>query len=118
MHRIEKINEEISRELTGILRTVKDPRVSCAFISITGVEAAKDLSTAKIYYSVLSGESADVAKGLVSATGYIRRELAMRLNLRNTPKLIFVYDNSTERAMRISDILNNIYSDGENPKDN
>lgn len=114
-HRTDKINESVSREITDILRSVKDPRVSGAFISVTGVSVSNDLSFAKVYYSVLgtNANDRDIAKGLDSASGYIRSELAARLNLRVTPKLSFVKDNTAERAMRISDILKNIeYSDG------
>ena len=114
-HRTDKINESVSREITDILRSVKDPRVSGAFISVTGVSVSNDLSFAKVYYSVLGANAndRDIAKGLDSASGYIRSELAARLNLRVTPKLSFVKDNTAERAMRISDILKNIeYSDG------
>lgn len=113
-HRTDKINESVSREITDILRSVKDPRVSGAFISVTGVNVSNDLSFAKVYYSVLGSNANDreIAKGLESASGYIRSELAARLNLRVTPKLNFVKDNTAERAMRISDILKNIeYSD-------
>lgn len=113
-HRTDKINESVSREITDILRSVKDPRVSSAFISVTGVSVSNDLSFAKVYYSVLGSNANDreIAKGLDSASGYIRSELAARLNLRVTPKLSFVKDNTAERAMRISDILKKIeYSD-------
>ena len=108
MRRIDRINEEVSKELTMIFRTVKDPRVSGAFISISSVDVSGDLSFAKIYYSILSGDGSEVKKGLNSASGYIRSELARRLNLRNTPKLIFMQDNVTERAIRISQILKDI----------
>lgn len=107
-HRIDRINESVARELTDILRTVKDPRVSGAFISITGVDVSADLSFAKIHYSVLGESDPKLAKGLVSASGYIRGELASRLNLRVTPKLNFIKDNTAERAMKISGILRNI----------
>ena len=104
--RQDKINEEVARELTSILRTVKDPRVSGAFISVS-----RDLSLARVYYSVLgSADGAD--KGLASAAGYIRSELAARLNLRVTPKLVFLRDDSAERAMKISEILKDIDEDG------
>lgn len=104
-HRIDQINEEVREVMTGIFRTVKDPRVSKAFVSVTGADVAKDLSVAKIYYSVLAGKDEEVAEGLKSAGGYIRSELASRLNLRITPKLTFVKDDSTEKAMHIASIL-------------
>lgn len=114
MHRQEKINEEVAREITAILRTVKDPRVASAFISISSADVTRDLSYAKIYYGVLGDGGKDVEKGLASASGYIRSELARRLNLRLTPKLIFIKDESTERAIKISRILSDLDIDGEN----
>ena len=108
MHRQEKINEEVAKEVTSILRTVKDPRVTSAFISVSSANVTRDLSYAKIYYSILGGSTEEVDKGLRSASGYIRSELASRLNLRLTPKLIFIKDESTERAFKISKILNDL----------
>ena len=114
--RQDKINEETARELTEILRTVKDPRIGSAFVSVTGCEVTRDLSYAKVYYSVL-GEDAGVAEGLNFASGYIRRELAARLNLRLTPKLIFVPDHSAEKALHISEMLKNITYSEEDGND-
>lgn len=106
-HRQDKLNNAVSGELASIIREVKDPRVSGAFVSIVGASVSPDLSTAKVFYSVL-GSDEGVDKGLVSASGFIRSELAKRLNLRITPKLTFVRDNNTERAMNISRILKDI----------
>ncbi len=106
-HRQDKLNNAVCGELAAILREVKDPRVSGAFVSIVGANVAPDLSNARIYYSVL-GPDEGVQKGLVSATGFIRSELAKRLNLRITPSLTFIRDNNTERAMNISRILKDI----------
>lgn len=115
--RQDKINEQVTKELTEILRSVKDPRVSGSFISIMQVLVTKDLSVARIFYSVI-GQERDVEKGISSANGYIRKELATRLNLRITPKLEFIRDNSSERAMSISKILKDINEDIENrPKE-
>ncbi|MBO4453105.1 MAG: 30S ribosome-binding factor RbfA [Clostridia bacterium] len=105
--RQDKLNHAVSEELAVILREVKDPRVSHAFISISGANVAPDLSTAKVFYSVL-GESGDVEKGLASANGFIRSELASRLNLRVTPKLVFVKSTNIEDAMRINRIIKEI----------
>ncbi|MDD4124421.1 MAG: 30S ribosome-binding factor RbfA [Eubacteriales bacterium] len=112
-YRIDQINEQVREVMTAIFRTVKDPRISKAFISVTGADVAKDLSVAKIYYSVLVGKEDDVAEGLKSAGGYIRSELAKGLNLRITPKLTFIKDDSTERAMHIASLLKEI-DDGNN----
>ena len=106
-HRQDKLNNAVCLELAAILREVIDPRVSGTFVSIVGASVSPDLSTARIFYSVL-GDDTGVQKGLVSATGFIRSELAKRLNLRITPKLTFVRDNNTERAMNISRILKDI----------
>lgn len=105
--RQDRINEEVARELTSILRTIKDPRVSGAFLSVTGADVSRDLSLARVYYSIL-GEAEGAEKGLSSAAGYIRSELAARLNLRVTPKLVFIRDDSAERAMKVSEILKDI----------
>lgn len=114
--RQDKINEQVTRELTEILRCVKDPRVSGTFVSISAVEVTRDLSLAKIYYSVL-GEDKGVKDGLNAANGYIRRELAHRLNLRITPKLVFLRDNSAERAINIAEILKEVLPDGSDNQD-
>ncbi len=103
-----RINDEMQKELMVILRGVKDPRVSEAFVSITAVDATPDLKYAKVYYSCLSGNKKDVAKGLRQASGYIRTQLARSLNLRMTPELTFIEDASVEHGARIAKILENI----------
>ena len=105
-----RINEEMTKELTKILPTVKDPRVSSAFISITAVDCTADLKYAKIYYSSMGGKDSDegVRDGLKSATGYIRRALAQTLNLRQTPELTFIRDNSVENGAHIAELLESI----------
>lgn len=100
-----RINEEIQREMTSILRRVKDPRVSDAFISVTAADCTADLKYAKIYYSALSGDPKEIAKGLKAATGFIRRELARSLNLRITPELTFLPDSSIAYGAHIASIL-------------
>lgn len=103
-----RINEEIQKEMTMILRKVKDPRVSDAFISVTAADCTADLKYAKIYYSALSGDPKEIAKGLKAATGFIRRELANSLNLRITPELTFLPDTSIAYGAHIASILNNL----------
>ena len=100
-----RINEEMQKEMTSILRKVKDPRISDAFISITAADCTADLKYAKIYYSALRGDAKEIAKGLKAANGFIRRELARSLNLRITPELQFVYDESIAYGAKISSIL-------------
>lgn len=109
-YRIRRINEEVQKEISEILREVKDPRVSRNFISITAAEVTGDLKFAKIYYSVVSPmhELKEISKGLRSATGFIRGQLARRLNLRQTPELTFVYDSSAENGAYISSLLKKV----------
>ena len=106
-NRIGRINEEIQRELSSLLRTIKDPRVADAgMLSVTAVETTPDLKYAKIYVSVLDkSASAQALKGLKSASGYLRRELGQALNLRNTPELTFVRDDSIDKGAHILDML-------------
>lgn len=103
-----RINEEIQKEMTMILRKVKDPRVSDAFISVTAADCTADLKYAKVYYSALSGDPKEIARGLKAATGFIRRELASSLNLRITPELTFLPDTSIAYGAHIASILNNL----------
>ena len=90
-----RVNDEVQRELSQILREIKDPRVS-KLTSITMVEVATDLKTCEIHFSVLGTEEEgkETLQGLRSASGFIRRELAHRVNLRNTPELHFILDHS------------------------
>ncbi len=103
-----RINDEVKKELSLILREVKDPRISDAFISVTSVEVSGDLKFAKVYYSAMMGDKKEVAKGLKSSAGYIRREVARRLNLRMTPEFSFYEDHSIEHGAHISKLLNGI----------
>lgn len=99
-----RINTEVQRELSNILRGgIKDPRVA-PWTSVVAVEVAPDLKTSKAYISVLGDEKAqqDTLKGLQSAEGFIRRELARTLNMRNTPEIQFVLDQSIEYGVRMS----------------
>ena len=104
-HRLNRVNEEVAKEMSGILRELKDPRVKSGLVTITQCNVSSDLKFAKIYFSVLNIDAEEVKKGLVSAKGYIRNELAARLNLRNTPELTFIPDDSMEKGARINKIL-------------
>lgn len=106
-NRIGRINEEIQREMSALIRTVKDPRVQDAgMMSVTAVETTPDLKYAKIYVSVLDkSASVQALKGLKSASGYLRRELGRALSLRNTPELAFVQDDSIDKGAHILDML-------------
>ena len=104
-NRIGRINEEIQRELSTLIRSVKDPRVT-GMISVTAVDTTPDLKFAKIYISVLDkSDSTQVLKGLKSASGWLRRELGRALNLRYTPELTFVQDDSIDKGAHILDLL-------------
>ena len=106
-NRIGCINEEIQRELASLIPNVKDPRVS-GLISVTAVDTTPDLRYAKIYISVLDkSDCAQVLKGLKSASGYLRRELGHALQLRYTPELTFVRDDSIDQGAHILDMLRN-----------
>jgi ribosome-binding factor A len=103
-HKGERVNGEVQRELSNIIRTeIKDPRIA-PLTSVTAVEVTQDLKYCKAYISVLGDEEAgnDTIAGLKSAAGFIRRELARRINLRNTPELIFVLDTSIAYGMEMS----------------
>ena len=107
-NRIGRINEEIQRELSALLRTVKDPRVH-GLVSITHVDTTSDLRYAKVYVSVLDKSDVDqVVKGLKSAGGYLRRELGRALSLRYTPELVFQEDTSIDKGTHILKLLNDI----------
>jgi len=103
-----RINEECQREIALMLREIKDPRLSDGLISITACEVSADLKYAKVYYSIYGGEPDEIKKGFNSASGFIRRELAARLNLRLTPELTFIYDQSIERGERVGRVLKQI----------
>ena len=106
-NRLGRINEEIQRELASLIPNVKDPRVT-GMISVTAVDTTPDLRYAKIYISVLDkSDSAQVLKGLKSASGWLRRELGHALQLRYTPELTFVRDDSIDKGAHILDMLRN-----------
>ncbi len=104
-YRQSRINEEMFKEAAIIIRTVKDPRVSEAFVSITGAEVTPDLKYAKIYYSFMQGDKKKVEAGLKSSAPYIRGQLAKALNLRVTPELTFVEDTSIAYGAKIEKII-------------
>lgn len=104
-----RINGEVQRELSVIIRELKDPRIGM-MTSVTGVEVIPDLKFCKVYISVLGDEEAkaDTMAGLKSAAGFIRRELARTVNLRNTPELKFVMDQSIEYGMKMSKLIDEV----------
>ncbi len=105
-----RINTEVMHELSNIIRSeIKDPRVS-ALTSVTAAEVTPDLKFCKAYISVLGTdeEKKNTIKGLKSAEGYIRRALASGINLRNTPEITFVLDDSIEYGVNMSKLINEI----------
>lgn len=105
-----RVNSEVQHELSNILRGgLKDPRIA-EFTSVIAVEVAPDLKTCKAYISVLGDEEAqkNTLKGLQSAEGYIRRELARTLNLRNTPEIRFILDQSIEYGVAMSKMIDDV----------
>ena len=105
-----RINSEVMRELGNIIRGgIKDPRIS-PLTSVVAVEVTSDLKFCKAYISVLGDEKAkmDTIKGLKSAEGYIRRQLASSINLRNTPQITFVMDQSIEYGVNMSKMIDDV----------
>ena len=114
-HKIDRVNEDIKRELSAIFRNLKDPRIS-SMITVLRVDMTNDLSYATVYVSTVEGEdkTAESVKGLKSAKGYIRRELGSALKLRHVPELRFVADNSIAYSAEINKILKGLnLSDAE-----
>ncbi|MBE6774435.1 MAG: 30S ribosome-binding factor RbfA [Clostridia bacterium] len=101
--RIDRVSEDIRREIIAVIRELKDPRVTGKMLTVVRVEVSSDASYAKVYVSDLKGiESArEAVKGLTAATGYIRREVGSRLHLRKTPELKFVADDSIEQGFNM-----------------
>ena len=105
-----RINEEVMRELSNIIRSeVKDPRIS-PVTSVVSCEVAPDLKTCKAYISVLGDDEAcaKTLQGLKSSAGFIRRELAHRINLRNTPEIHFILDQSLAYAAKMSKMIDEV----------
>ena len=107
-----RIDEEIRRELSQIISfELKEPSVT-GMISVTRVKVTPDLKYAKVSVSILNSKNVkETLAGLKKSAGYLRSELAKRVNLRNTPELVFELDESLEYGARIDSILNNIMKD-------
>ena len=108
-NRINRINEEIQKELSNLLRTVKDPRVQDTMISITRVETTPDLRYTKVYVSFLQEDKAkDAMAGLKSAGGYLRRQLGSNLKLRYSPEIVWALDDSITYGARMLKLINSL----------
>lgn len=105
-NRINRINEEIQKELSALIPTLKDPRVQGGMVTLTHVDTTTDLRYCRVFVSVLDkSQEKDVVKGLKSAAGYLRRELGQAVQLRYTPELQFVADDSIEYGAHILEML-------------
>jgi ribosome-binding factor A len=113
--RADKVGDLIRKEISQILvGELKDPRIG--FVTITKVAVSDDLRVAKVYYSVFGGEDQkeESYQGLESATGYIKRELGMRVRLKYMPEIQFLFDDSLEYGEHIEELLRSVkHSDGE-----
>lgn len=108
-YRKSRLSEELKKEISRIIRTMKDPRLG--FVSVIKVDVDADMSSAKIYVSHFgSGAFADSMAALKKGSGYIRSELAKALKTRTVPQLIFVEDHSIEEGFKITEILNDYNS--------
>ena len=108
-----RINNEVQRELSEIIRSeVKDPRIH-PMTTVVAVEVTPDLKLCKAYISVLGSEEAgkDTIRGLRSAAPFIRKELARRINLRNTPEVTFILDQSIEYGVKMTRLINEVTAD-------
>ena len=108
-NRINRINEEIQKELSSLIRNLKDPRIQNTMISITRVETTPDLRYTKVYVSFLQSEKADEAmKGLKSAAGYLRRQLGQNLQLRYAPQIVWALDDSITYGAKMLKLINSL----------
>lgn len=115
-YRVSRVSEDIRREITAIVRELKDPRVAGKMLTVVRVEVSSDASFAKVFISDFSGidNAKEAVKGLTAATGYIRREVGQRLHLRKTPELKFVADDSVERGFNMFKKLDEAENRSEN----
>lgn len=114
--RMEQINGEIQKTLSEIINNeLRNPIIDNVVISVVSVKTSSDLSQAKVYLSILEEDSKQMVifNELNRAKNFIRKELASRLNLRNTPALVFVYDESMEEGAKIISILDDMKKKGE-----
>lgn len=114
-HRGDRINEEVKRELSSILRELRDPRIP-ELISVTAVEVTPDLKFCKAYVSLFGRENTkEIMKALNNSAGFVRRELGSRVNLRHIPQISFVFDNSIEHGAKMLKILGELDIPKEEP---
>jgi ribosome-binding factor A len=115
-----RINNEVMRELSNIIRgEIKDPRIN-PMTSVVSVEVTPDLKQCKAYISVLGDEESQKStlEGLHSAEGFIRKELARTINLRNTPEIIFIMDQSIEYGVNMSHLIDEVNQNNKTDENN
>ncbi|MBC8575607.1 30S ribosome-binding factor RbfA [Yanshouia hominis] len=113
-YRAARTSEDVMRELTAILREMKDPRIAEAMLSIVKIDLSSDLSSCQVFVSSMKDLAAaqEAVKVLKNGAGFLRRELGGRLKLRHTPELRFTADNSIEHSAEISKILHRLEQEG------
>lgn len=117
-YKIERASEDIKREISYLIsHEVKDPRIS-SLLSVTGVDLSKDYKYAKVYISLFGDDESkeNSFKALKSAEGFLSHEVSKRVKLRFTPKLIFLLDNSLDKAMKIDSLIEKIHEDSNDNK--
>ncbi len=115
-YRVDRVSEDIKREIVAVIRELKDPRVKDKILTVVRVDVSSDLSFAKVYISSMGGidDAREAVQGLKSATGLIRREVGAKLRLRKTPELKFIADDSVEHGMEIFRKIEDISTREEN----
>lgn len=109
-----RVNEAVTNEVAQIIRDVKDPRLDGIMITVTGANVSPDLKFAKVFYSVIGEfDKKEVAKGMKSVAPFVRSQLARRLNMRNTPEISFVFDESVERGAYLNELFRSIEKQSE-----
>lgn len=110
--KVERLNEDIKKELISIISRMKDPRLECLW-TVMRVETSPDLTNAKVYLSVLEGDEAckKAIEALTKGQGFIRGELSKKLHIRRSPEFVFVKDDGAAYAQKIDEILRNINKD-------
>ena len=116
--RVAKVSAAVKREVSQLLLfDIKDDRVGSGMVSVTDVEVSGDLQHAKIFVSIYGTDEArtETMAGLQAVTGYVRRELGKRLQLRRTPEVVFIEDRSFERGTRVLSLLNDLNAEADVP---
>ncbi len=114
-----RISEDIRREISALIKELKDPRIAGGMLTVMRCDVSNDMSHCKVYISSMDGfeKAKEAVKGFESASGYIKRELSNTLHLRKCPELKFIADNSTEHSVAINKILKEIEEKEEHKQD-